>query len=71
MKQEKALQWKFDNKYNGKHVICNYITYKNHDNVHECFNSLEQAETYMNDNDMWEDYYIYEIIGGYAYPPIF
>lgn len=71
MEQEKALQWEFQEEYNGKYVICFYITYNNANNVYASFNTLMEAETFMNDNDMWEDYYIYEIIDGYAYPPQF
>lgn len=66
-KMEKILQWRFGDQYNGKYVICNYITYKDIDNVIISFNDLIDAMQYMDDQDLWNDYYIYHIINNYAY----
>lgn len=61
------LEWEFDEKYNGKYVICLYITYRDFDNVKWSFDTLEDAMTFMDENDLWDDYYIYHIKDGYAY----
>ena len=58
---EKILQWRFGDQYNNKYVVCNYITYKDIDNVAISFNELNDAMQYM------DDYYIYHIINNYAY----
>lgn len=67
MKKEKAIEWKFDSKYNGKFVICNYITHNNYDNVYKAFDDALDAMVYMDDKDLWDDYYIYEVVDGYVY----
>lgn len=68
---EKALEWKFEG-YENMHVICNYITYEYGNNVTKAFNDLGSAIEYMDDNDMWDDYYIYYIgDDGHAYEPNF
>lgn len=64
---EKILQWRFGDQYNNKYVICNYITYKGIDNVVISFNDLDDAMHYMDEQDIWDDYYIYHIINNYAY----
>ena len=68
MKKEKALQWYFDNKYNGKFVICYYITHQFFDNVFSFSEDLDEIIHTMDTLDLWADYYIYEIIDNYAYP---
>lgn len=61
------LDWEFDEKYNDKYVICLYITHRDFDNVKWSFDTLEDAMTFMGENDLWDDYYIYHIKDGYAY----
>lgn len=61
------LEWEFDEKYNGKFVICYYITHRDFENVKWSFDTLEDAMTFMGENDLWDDYYIYHIKDGYAY----
>lgn len=68
---DKALEWHFRG-YEGKHVICNYITHKYEDNVYKALDSLEDAMEIMDNEDLWEDYYIYRIgKDGFAYDPQF
>lgn len=68
---QKALEWKFGEEYEGKYVIVNYITHRHFDNVYKSFEELDDAIEYMDKGELWEDYYIYLIIGGYAYSPDF
>lgn len=67
----KVLEWKFDDKYEDKIVICNYITHKHADNVIAAFDDIDEAMVYMDEHDMWDDNYIYHIVDGYARAPQF
>ena len=64
----KALDFKFDEKYIGKTVICNYITYGWGDNVYMVVGDDEDPCDVMDHFDLWDDYYLY-VIGSdrYAY----
>lgn len=68
---DKALEWDFKG-YEGKYIICYYITSEYEDNVYESFNDLEEATEVMDSKDLWEDYYIYYVgQDGFAYQPQF
>lgn len=68
IERQKALDWKFEDKYKGKFVIYNYLTYKEFDHIFKVFDSNVKATTYMHENDMWDDYELFEIKeDGYAY----
>ena len=63
----KALEWDFKG-YEGKHIICSYITYEYANNVLMGFKDIEDAVEFMDDNNLWDEYYIYEIKeDGFAY----
>ena len=61
------LDWEFDEKYNDKFVICYCITHRDFENVKWSFDTLEDAMAFMDEHDLWDDYYIYHIKDGYAY----
>ena len=67
----KVLDWLFDEEYEGMYVVCHYITHKGMDNVHKAFEDLDEAMYYMDEYDLWDDYYIYYIVDGYARAPQF
>lgn len=69
--ETKALDWNFE-EYKGRYVICYYITHAWQDNVVKDFEDINDAMEYMDENDLWDDYYIYYIKeDGFAYAPNF
>ena len=67
----KALEWDFKG-YEGKHIICYYITHKDADNVLRSYDDIDGAIEDMDELELWDDYYIYEIKeDGFAYAPKF
>ena len=41
--------------YAGKYIIENYIRHTYYDSVIDIFDTLEAAEAFMNDNELWDD----------------
>lgn len=65
-----ALRWSYEG-FEGKHVIMHYIT-NGGDDVRVAFDGLDEAVEYMDNADLWDDYYIYFIDNdGRAYAPNF
>lgn len=47
--------------YEGRYVVEHYITYKYKDTVLASSQDLNDVLAYMDDNDLWDDYYVYRI----------
>ena len=43
------------NDYKDKYIVENYIRHIYFNSVIEAFNTLEDAEDFMNSNELWED----------------